>query len=153
MSLLVRREPKYNLPVNRLQNELSSLVDSFFSGALGGFPATLDGAQGRFVPTVTVSENKDALLVRAELPGLEAKDIEISVEDDVLVLKGEKKGEKNEDNENYHYNEVTYGSFVRRIGLPARVDSERAEANLEKGILKLKLPKVVATGTKQIKVK
>jgi HSP20 family protein len=150
MSFLARRDSKYNAPVSRLQSELNSIFDSFFTGA---WPNTLDSQAGRFAPSVNVSETKDAVVVRAELPGLESKDLEIHVEDDILILKGEKKAERNEDNENYHYNEVSYGSFVRRIGLPSRVDSERAEANLEKGVLKLKLPKVATASAKQIKIK
>lgn len=153
MSLLVRRDAKYNAPVSRLQSDLNQIFDSFFSGGLSSWPGSSEAGGLRFAPTVNVSENKDAILVRAELPGLEAKDLDIQVEDDVLVLKGEKKAEKTEENENYHYNEVSYGSFIRRIALPARVDSERAEANLDKGVLKLKLPKVAGAATKQIKVK
>jgi HSP20 family protein len=152
MSLLARRDSKYNAPVSRLQNDLNQLFDSFFSGGLGTWPSA-DGAAPRFAPSIHVSENKEAVLVRAEVPGLEAKDLDIHIEDDVLVLKGEKKAEKSEENDNCHYSEVSYGSFVRRVGLPARVDSERAEANLEKGVLKLKLPKAAGAVTKQIKVK
>jgi HSP20 family protein len=152
MSLLVRRDSKYNAPVSRLQNDLNQIFDSFFSGGLGTWPSS--DTQGlRFSPNVNVSESKDAVNVRAEVPGLESKDLEINVEDDVLVLKGEKKAEKHEESENHHYSEVSYGSFIRRIALPTRVDSERAEASLEKGVLKLKLPKAAGAAVKQIKVK
>lgn len=153
MSLLVRRDSKFNPPVSRLQSELNQFFDSFFSGGLGNWPAQTDSGSVRFAPSLAVSETKDAVLVRAEVPGLEAKDLDIQVEDDVLVLKGEKKAEKHDDSENHHYSEVTYGAFVRRIALPSRVDSEHAEANLDKGVLKLKLPKVTGASSKQIKVK
>ena len=150
MSLIRRHEPASNHPASRLQQEMNQLFDSFFTGS---FPSFGDSTGSVFHPAITLSETPAAVNVRAELPGLESKDIDIQVEDNVLTISGEKKHERKEEKENFHLVEHSYGSFQRKITLPTRVDSEAAQASLENGVLSLRLPKLVSKASKQIPIK
>ena len=90
--------------------------------------------------------------IKAEVPGLDVDDIEISVEGNVLTLKGEKKEEKEEKKEDFYHVERSFGTFMRRIELPSAVDSSKAEARLDRGVLNLRLPKTAAEASRTIKV-
>ena len=92
-------------------------------------------------PSVDVSEDDKAYKITAELPGLEPKDVEISITGDMLVLKGEKKEEREKHDKNYHMSERTYGSFERTFTLPDQIDRDKIAADLAKGILTITLPK------------
>ena len=132
--------------------DVQRLFDRFFSSGFpfAGMPAGYE-AYSAF-PALNVSDEGDAVLVKAEVPGLDADDLEITVEGDMLTIRGEKKAEKEEKQENYYYAERSFGSFIRRVELPCHVDSERADAHLEKGILSLKLPKIAGESCKTIKI-
>lgn len=135
-------------------NELSSLrkeMDNLWSDFFGE-KEFLPRAKV-WVPAIDVSETKDAILVKAEVPGMEAKDIDVSLSDDMLVIKGEKKEEKEEKDENFHRVEMRRGSFQRAIRIPVPVDSENIEAKYEKGVLKVKLTKKEESKAKKIEVK
>lgn len=110
-------------------------------------------AEMEWLPSVDVSETKDALLVKAEVPGMDAKDIDISIVGDTLTIKGEKKQQVEEKDENYHRVECRYGAFSRSIRLPATVDADKVQAKYEKGILSIQLPKKEEAKPKQIEVK
>jgi HSP20 family protein len=97
------------------------------------------------VPMIDVKEDESALIVTAELPGVDKEDVQITIHDNVLTLKGEKRGEKRESKDTWHSFERSYGSFVRRVLLPSDVDGDRAEASMDKGVLTLKLPKAKGT--------
>lgn len=105
------------------------------------------------MPRVDVSETDKAIEITAELPGLEEKDVEIDFTDDVLTIKGEKKSEKEETGKNRYISERTYGAFVRSIQLPSGIDPATIEANIDKGVLTVKVPKPAPTVTKKIDVK
>ncbi len=92
-------------------------------------------------PTLDLSETDDDVIVKAELPGLEAKDLDISLERDLLVLKGEKKQEKEEKNKRFHRIERTYGAFHRAIRLPVEVKTDKIDATFKDGVLTVTLPK------------
>lgn len=92
-------------------------------------------------PSVDVSEDDKAFKVTAELPGLESKDVEVSVTGDMLVIKGEKRQESEKKEENYHMSERSYGSFQRSFALPDKVDRDKIAADLAKGVLTVTLPK------------
>ena len=104
-------------------------------------------------PSVDVSETKDRLIVKAELPGLEAKDVSVSISEDVLTIKGEKKREEEEKDQNRYCAERYYGSFQRSFRLPVNVQSAKIEATFDKGILKVTLPKTKEAKKKEIEVK
>jgi len=92
-------------------------------------------------PVVDVAEDEKAYRITAELPGLEPKDIELSVSGDRLVLRGEKREEKEQKDKNYHMSERTYGSFQRSFALPDGIDRDKITANLANGVLTITLPK------------
>lgn len=104
-------------------------------------------------PSVDISETKDDFVVKAELPGMEAKDLNVSISGDVLTIKGEKKAEEEEKDEHYHRVERYSGSFQRVFQLPSGVKADKIEANFDKGVLKVILPKVEEAKKKKIEVK
>jgi HSP20 family protein len=110
---------------------------------------------GIAAPAVDVSEDDKAYKIAAELPGMEAKDIELSVTGDMLVLKGEKRQEKEEKAKNYYLSERSYGSFQRSFQLPEGVDRDKLAADFSKGVLTITLPKTpeAQKQTKKIEVK
>jgi HSP20 family protein len=111
-----------------------------------------DYSPGMFQPRVDVVDDGAALRITAELPGLERNDVEVVVEDDALVLRGEKKLEsKNEEKGCYHV-ERAFGSFQRVIPLPEGVDTNKAEAKFDKGVLTLRLPKNATEKSKARKI-
>jgi HSP20 family protein len=96
---------------------------------------------GRFLPPVDILETKTEVKLRVELPGVRKSDIEIQIEGDVLILKGERKFEKEVDQEHYYRMECSYGAFQRTFTLPKSIRKEKVQANMEKGILEIRLPK------------
>ncbi len=138
-------------PINELSNlrrELDRLWEDFF-----GARDVVAPQEGIWGPAVDISETKDSLIVKAELPGMDPKDIDISLSGDTLIIKGEKKQEKEEKGENFHRIERRYGSFARSIRLPIEVDSNKIEATYKQGVLKIVLPKKEEAKPKQIEVK
>nr|HDN00568.1 Hsp20/alpha crystallin family protein [Deltaproteobacteria bacterium] len=109
--------------------------------------------KGEWMPAVDVSETKDSLIVKAEIPGMESKDIDISLSGDLLTIKGEKKQKTEEKKENYHRIETRYGAFSRTIRVPVPVNSEKIKASYDNGVLKITLPKKEEVKAKQIEIK
>jgi len=135
--------------------ELSSLrreMDRLFEDFLGE-KGTFFPEAGSWVPAVDVSETDDNILVKAELPGMDSKDIDVSVQGDILVIKGDKKEEKETKEENYHRIERRRGTFARSIKIPVPVDAENISAKYDKGVLTVTLPKQEESKAKQIEVK
>ncbi len=129
-------------PFSLLRREMDALFDNFFRG-FGGDPST--SHPGTFDPSVDVMESDKEIIVFAELPGMDEKDIEVSVQKESLTIKGDKKGES-EDRERYYYRmERSYGSFGRTIPLPVEVDLDKVAAQFRKGVLKVTLPKTSRT--------
>jgi HSP20 family protein len=108
-------------------------------------------ASGNFFP-VDVSDTNDEVVVKASLPGVKPEDIDISVTGEVLTLKGESREEQEEKTQSWYRRERRHGTFVRQITLPSEVDSSKAEALFEDGVLKLTLPKAETVKPKTIKV-
>ena len=96
---------------------------------------------GEWVPWVDISETKESVVVKAELPGLEVKDIRVGTEENVLTIKGEKKCEEQERDQHYYYRERYSGSFHRSFPLPVAVQSDKIEETFKNGVLKITLPK------------
>lgn len=94
-----------------------------------------------FLPALDVSDEEKEILVTVELPGLEEKDFQVNLEDDVLAITGEKQSDRTESKAGGTWTERRYGSFERRIPLPCEIDADAAKASFKKGVLKLRLPK------------
>ncbi|HPG39739.1 MAG TPA: Hsp20/alpha crystallin family protein [bacterium] len=104
-------------------------------------------------PRIDVKETKDAYEVMADLPGLKKEDIEVSLHENVLTLKGERKQEEKKEGENEYYMERTYGSFYRSFEIPAKVKAEDINATYKDGVLRLTLPKAEEVKPREIQIK
>jgi HSP20 family protein len=135
----------------RFRDEMDNLFNRFFDM---DFPISrrLFG-DGEWVPRLDVIEGKGEITVKAELPGCEAKDIDVKLDGRTLTISGEKKQEKEEKDEDVHRVERSYGSFCRRVELPGEVDPEAINATYKKGVLKLVLKKTRETDAKKIEIK
>jgi HSP20 family protein len=134
-------------PYMDLREQIDRLFEGFFAGWPAAFgrgaldlaaPALSGGAQA---PSVDVKELPDRYEIAAEMPGIDAKEVELSLKDGVLTLKGEKKSERKEEKENLFLSERSYGTFMRSFQLPDNVDADRVAAQFENGVLKVQLPK------------
>lgn len=108
---------------------------------------------GVWVPYLDISETKDAVMVKVELPGVKKDDIKVSITDNVLILKGEKKVSRVVEEENFHRIERTYGSFYRSVELPSRVKNEGVEARFDNGVLEIIIQKAEEAKAKEIEIK
>ncbi len=133
----------------RMRRDMDRLWDSFFEVA----PRRRGEERGEWLPSLDVSETKNELVVKAEVPGMDAKDIDISLSDGVLTIKGEKKQEKEEKEADYHLVERSYGAFTRSIQLPKEVQGDKIHASYKDGILRVTLPKSEEAKKKDIKIK
>jgi HSP20 family protein len=106
-----------------------------------------------WLPAVDISETKDKLVIKAEMPGLDEKDVDVSISADVLTIKGEKKRETEEKDEHYHCVESYSGSFQRSFRLPHTVKTGEIDATFDKGVLMITLPKIEEAKKKEIKIK
>ena len=104
-------------------------------------------------PAVDLFEEKDDIVVKAELPGIEKDNIEVNLTDHHLTIKGEKKKEEEVKEENYYRSERSYGSFLRTLELPVDVRADKVKATFKNGILEVRLPKTEEAKTKEVKVK
>ena len=105
-----------------------------------------------WVPTADISETKDKLVVKAELPGLEPEDVKVSLSGNLLTIEGEKKKEKEEKDEHHYTLERYCGSFQRCFRLPVEVQEDKIEAKFDKGVLTIAMPKTNKTHKKEIKI-
>jgi HSP20 family protein len=105
-----------------------------------------------FVPAVDVYEDAQKVVLKLEVPGIEEKDLDVRVENNTLTVKGERKLEKEEKEENFHRIERSYGSFFRAFTLPSTVDTESVQASYNAGVLKLELAKKAEAQPRQIKI-
>jgi len=131
-------------PFEALHRQMNELFEGFFDDfGLAHWPvprssmSELAGLSPRF----EVSETDDAIQVTAELPGMDEKDIEVTLENSLLTVKGEKKSEREEKKKNYYFTERSYGHFQRVVPLPTGVEEEEVKAKFKKGVLSITLPK------------
>ena len=143
----VARQQSSN-PFMSLQQEIDRLFDDFGRG----WP-TLPAATAEVTPRMDVAETDKEYEITAELPGLEEKDVQVNIADDVLTIKGEKKAEKEQKDKNYHLFERSYGSFTRSLQLPAGVNADAIKASISNGVLKVTVPKPAPAQTKKVEVK
>lgn len=134
--------------VGSFRGEMDKLWDRFF-----GQRPLAGGLAEEWLPSVDISETEDKLLIKAELPGLETKDVNVSISGDLLTIKGEKKKEKEEKNEHHYYMERYSGSFERSFRIPVSVKADKIEAVFDKGVLKVTLPKMEEAKKKEIEIK
>ena len=146
---IVRFEPFRDLV--SLQGRMNRLFDESFRG-LEGHSQHEDWAQGAFTPAVDIYEHDGTIVMKAELPGVDAKDVDIRVENNVLTLRGERKFENEVKKESYQRVERSYGSFSRSFTLPNAVDTENIKADYKDGVLRLSLPKKEEAKPKQITI-
>ena len=138
---LARRRQQRD-PFYALQSRTNHLFDDFFDGfGLEPF-SRLATLQDSFVPSVNVTEDEKEIVVSTELPGIDQKDVELSLDDGILTIKGQKKQQQENKDENCYRMERSYGSFERRIGLPSEVDRDKSTADFKKGVLTIHLPKI-----------
>jgi len=145
--LIPRRwRQEMELPLGSFQREMNRLLDTFFG-------AEVPWGEGQWSPRMDVSETESDVVVKAEVPGLDRGDIDVSLCGDILTVSGEKKDERTEEKGDYRLLERRYGSFKRSITLPAGVDPEKVQADFKKGVLTITLPKTEETRARKIKVK
>jgi len=142
MKTLVRWDPFAEI------GGLSRVLDPAHWGVPTGYIRRFD-----LTPAVDLSETDNEVVVKASLPGVKAEDVDISVNDGILTVKGEKKYDDKTEGENFYRREIRYGAFSRSIPLPAAVDQDKAEAAFADGVLTVTLPKSAAAKPKQIKIK
>ena len=134
--------------IRSLRRHTDRLFDDFFRG-----PHLVPWESADFVFPLDVYETEESVVVKAPLPGVRPEDVDISITDDVLTIKGESKSEEEVNQESYHRRELRYGSFCRSVPLPAQVEHTKADAVFEQGILTVTLPKTAEAKPKTIKVK
>jgi HSP20 family protein len=135
--------------------ELRSLQDEMTRLFTGVVPASFNReemAHGAWAPSVDIFEDKEHLILEAERPGMKREDFEISVENNVITLSGERKFEKKTEGDNYHRVERSYGSFTRSFTLPQTVTADGATADFDNGVLRVSLPKREETKARRIEI-
>jgi HSP20 family protein len=134
-------------PFVALQRQMDRLFENVFNS---GLPALRTGAT--LAPSIDIKETDQGLEVEAELPGVDEKDVQVTLDDNVLTIKGEKKAEKEESKKGYYMSERSYGSFLRSFELPGGIDADKVNASFSKGVLKVTLPKPVGAASKTKKI-
>lgn len=155
MTLLMRSEPARGLRLWEPFREFRTLhdeMDRFFSVLWPRAAVRNEGAGSAWAPAVDVYEEKDQYVVKAELPGVKRENVSLSLEDDVLTIKGERRYEKEEKQEGFLRVESAYGAFQRALQLPQSVKADAVTAEFKDGILKITLPKAESVKTREIKI-
>lgn len=136
--------------ISSLQSEMNRMLDRFFSGG-DLFESGMNA--GMWIPPVDLAETAEKITIKAEIPGIDPKEVNISIQENILLIKGEKKEEQEEKGKNYYRMERRYGSFSRSIDLPASVDTNKITAECKNGVLEITLQKKEEIKPKQIQVK
>jgi HSP20 family protein len=134
--------------IRSVKSELDRLFDRLSELKWDEFPAL-----GDWIPSMDISETKENLVAKVEVPGMEQKDIQISLQENLLTIKGEKRQEKEEKEERYHRVERSYGAFTRSVRLPVAVDASKVTATFKNGLLTVTLPKTPAAKGTAIPIK
>ncbi|HTP44456.1 MAG TPA: Hsp20/alpha crystallin family protein [Candidatus Acidoferrum sp.] len=144
MNSVIRWEPFRN--VNSLQEQFSRLFDTSFPGRSSESDLTT------WAPAVDIQETENELVLKADLPGIEEKDIDVRIENNTLTIRGERKFEKQVNEDNYLRVERSYGSFSRSFSLPNTINTEAIHAEYKNGVLSVQMPKRAESKPKQVKV-
>ena len=146
--------PRYSDPFGALRSEMDRLFDSFMGG-LPTFPSMFRPTVARgfaLTPSMDIKETDKEISIEAELPGLDEKDVSLTIQNGVLTIEGAKKLEHDEEKENYHAMERRYGSLRRSLRIPDTVNEDKVEARFDKGVLKVILPKRPEAVSEQRKI-
>ena len=147
MNYLTTRRPMRNL--FNLHNEMGRIFGDAFGSQEGG----TDTEETYWIPTVDISETENGYEIRAELPGVSEDDVNVSVTDNLLTVKGEKRQEEESGSKNYHRVERRYGSFQRSFTLPRHIETDAINAEFKEGVLTLGIPKAEAEKPTEISIK
>ena len=147
MALALRRREREMNPLTKMHNEMDDLFGSFFEDW------DLPVIRASRWPILDIAENENEFIVKAEVPGCKAEDIDISVNNNRLTISGEKKQEEKKEEKGYYHFERSFGSFRREINLGCDVDANKIDATYKDGILSIKLPKTEKTKPVKVKVK
>src|ERR671938_387460 len=143
---IVRYDPFRDL--RGLQDEVNRLFSTNLSRVFGDEEI----ARGAWSPSVDIYENKDQIVLEAELPGMSREDFDLSIENNVITLRGERRFEKKDESDNYHRVERSYGSFTRSFTLPPTVSPENVTAEYKNGVLRVTLPKREEVKARRIEI-
>jgi len=144
------------MDVTRWERDMDRMMDEFLGRRFRPWwPERWFGGDGmgQRAPAIDLFEEKDDIVIKAELPGMDKNNIEVKLTDNTLMIKGEKKKEDEVKEENYYRCERSYGSFVRNIELPKAVHVDKVKASFKNGILEVRVPKTEEAKSKEIKVK
>lgn len=146
---LIQKSNDSNSGLDLFRNEVNNLFDDFFS------VRTSSLFENEWIPSVDVQEGSDLITVRADMPGLSEKNIEVSLEKNILIISGEKKEEKSEENKKDRYlvSERRFGSFRRSIHLPGNIVQDRITADFKNGVLTIQIPKDENVKTRKIEIR
>lgn len=140
----VQQYDDFGLPMMRLHREIDRMFDEAFRSFGFNMPSLFGptpGFNSLFRPVVDISENDKSYTIKVEVPGVEEKDIQVQLEDDTLIIRGEKKHEQESEEENYHRVERSYGAFQRVLTLPDNANPESIKARFKNGVLTLTVEK------------
>ncbi len=143
-ALPVQRYDEFGFPLMRLHREIDRMFDEAFRGFGFNMPSLLaqpSGLNSLFKPVVDIAENDKSYVISVEVPGVDEKDIQVQLEEDVLIIRGEKKYEQESEEENYHRIERSYGTFQRVLNLPDNANPESIKARFKNGVLTLTVEK------------
>ena len=146
----VAATPPEKNPLVEMQREVDRIFDRFLKEPLGFWPFEMpalerwygDFSPAKFTPTIDIADENKHISITAELPGMEEKDVKVTLKDEALVIRGEKRLEETKEDGGYYRTERSYGAFERVIPLPVSVDPEHVEATFTKGVLTVRLPKL-----------
>ena len=138
--------------IARWEREMDRMLANFLGGRMPLASEDISQRLGIREPAIDVYEDGDDIVVKAEMPGVDLDDIEVTVTDNMLVLRGEKQKEEEADEGDYYRSERVYGAFVRSIPLPAEADAQKASASFNNGVLEIRLPKAEEAKKRQVKV-
>ncbi|MCK6474362.1 MAG: Hsp20/alpha crystallin family protein [Planctomycetes bacterium] len=154
------QEKREMAPIAQFHSEMDRMIDRFFRdpwgnfGAAGNFPELFRGtAMADWNPSIDVKENAEEIIVRAEVPGVDAKDLNLTVHENVLTISGEKKDSRELKEGDLQRTESSYGSFARSIALPPEAKQDAIKAEHKNGVLTVHVPKQPGSGPKRIDVK
>ncbi|MFH0976194.1 MAG: Hsp20/alpha crystallin family protein [Spirochaetota bacterium] len=143
---LIRRANNKESGLDTFRKNVDSLFDDFF------FLSPTSLFKNDWEPTVDVEEDDKSIHVKAEIPGIDEKDLDVRIENNVLVLSGEKKEEKKEEKKNYVFSERKFGSFCRSISLPEGIKADKIKAVFKKGVLTIDIPREKVKESKKIAI-
>jgi HSP20 family protein len=133
--------------LGRIRREMDRLWDSFFER---GLPERFESRE--WMPAFDMAEKENELIVKVDLPGIEPKELDVSVSDNTLTVRGEKKEEREEKKEDYLMRESAYGAFSRSVRLPYPIQSDKIKTSYQDGVLRIAMPKSEEAKKKQVKV-